>query len=801
MNRTLCIMQWNYVKIAWRIIQKNLGHSLVNIIGLGLGFSAAILMLIYVHHQLSFDRFHENSDRIYRFVIEGSMTDGKTISGALTLADTGPTVIEEIPEADHFTRFYFHGANEVVIDEKRFTDDRIAWVDSVFFSMFSFPLLHGNPETALLETNSIVLSQSVSKKYFEDTNPIGQVIKVGERDYQITAIMKDVPANSHLQFDMLASFHTLETADNNVVANQGISFATYLMMQPGTHYDDFATKIVHSADTYTNNIFNVHGIHISHALQPLSRAYLFSDFHFDNSGKIGDIRNVYVFSFLAFIVILVAVFNFVNLVTAQSEKRAREIGMRKVMGAVRKNLIAQFIGESLIITFLAFVFSLLLNELFIESFSALLDINLGLIYYQKPLMLVAILGFVVIIGIMAGFYPALYLSHYEPVHVLKGGIMRTAGSNNLRKVLVVLQFTVSVFLISSVLLLNRQVQFMKHKDLGFDREHVISVQNLTPAIRSAYQSLKAELLQHPDIMSVTASQSVPGENRSLQNSFRQGDDPSTAVMMYENRVQQDFLQTFGMQIEEGRDFDQAMRTDTASFILNREAVRRLNLENPIGAKINVWQQSGTVIGVVSDYNFMSLRNDIDPLAITMYADWFNRISIRVTPGTTKETLQHTRNVFESADPNYVFDYFFVDEQFAKMYRKEEKTNTLITYASILAIIISFMGLYALTSFTVMKRVKEIAIRKTLGASVTNIMGLLFSELFRWLLIGNLIAWPLAYYTVTRWQENFAFRINIIEHWYYFVLAGVLAALAGMFASIIQVVTAARTNPAVCLKAE
>jgi putative ABC transport system permease protein len=801
MNRTLCIMQWNYVKIAWRIIQKNLGHSLVNIIGLGLGFSAAILMLIYVHHQLSFDRFHENSDRIYRFVIEGSMTDGKTISGALTLADTGPTVIEEIPEADHFTRFYFHGANEVVIDEKRFTDDRIAWVDSVFFSMFSFPLLHGNPETALLETNSIVLSQSVSKKYFEDTNPIGQVIKVGERDYQITAIMKDVPANSHLQFDMLASFHTLETADNNVVANQGISFATYLMMQPGTHYDDFATKIVHSADTYTNNIFNVHGIHISHALQPLSKAYLFSDFHFDNSGKIGDIRNVYVFSFLAFIVILVAVFNFVNLVTAQSEKRAREIGMRKVMGAVRKNLIAQFIGESLIITFLAFVFSLLLNELFIESFSALLDINLGLIYYQKPLMLVAILGFVVIIGIMAGFYPALYLSHYEPVHVLKGGIMRTAGSNNLRKVLVVLQFTVSVFLISSVLLLNRQVQFMKHKDLGFDREHVISVQNLTPAIRSTYQSLKAELLQHPDIMSVTASQSVPGENRSLQNSFRQGDDPSTAVMMYENRVQQDFLQTFGMQIEEGRDFDQAMRTDTASFILNREAVRRLNLENPIGAKINVWQQSGTVIGVVSDYNFMSLRNDIDPLAITMYADWFNRISIRVTPGTTKETLQHTRNVFESADPNYVFDYFFVDEQFAKMYRKEEKTNTLITYASILAIIISFMGLYALTSFTVMKRVKEIAIRKTLGASVTNIMGLLFSELFRWLLIGNLIAWPLAYYTVTRWQENFAFRINIIEHWYYFVLAGVLAALAGMFASIIQVVTAARTNPAVCLKAE
>ncbi len=792
-------MQWNYFKIAWRLIKKNLGHTLVNIIGLGLGFSAAILMLIYVHHQLSFDRFHENSDRIYRFVIEGSMADGKTISGAITVADIGPTVTEEIPEADYFTRFYFHGTNEVVIDEKRFTDDRIAWVDSVFFKMFSFPLVHGNPETALLEPNSIVLSRSVAKKYFGETNPIGEVIKVGGSDYQITAMMKDVPANSHLQFDMLASFHTLQTANNNVVANQGISFATYLMTRPDASFDDFAPKIVNSADTYINNIFNEHGIHISHALQPLSRAYLYSDFHFDNSGKTGDIRNVYIFSFLAFIVILVAVFNFVNLVTAQSEKRAREIGMRKVMGAVRKNLIVQFIGESLIITFLAFIFSLLLNELFIGSFSALLDENLSLLYYQNPLMLFGILGFVSAVGIVAGLYPALYLSHHEPVNVLKGGVMKTAGNNNLRKVLVVLQFTVSVFLISSVLLLNRQVQYMKHKDLGFDREHVISIRNFTPAIRSAYRSLKAELLQHPDIMSVTASQSVPGENRSLQNSFRQGDDPSTAVMMYENRVQSDFLKTFGMRIEEGRDFDPEMRTDTASFILNRAAVRKLDLENPIGAKINVWQQRGTVIGVVSDYNFMSLRNEIDPLAITIYTDWFNRISIRVTPGSTNETLQYARKVFESADSNYVFDYFFVDERFAEMYRKEERTNKLIKYASILAIIISFMGLYALTSFTVMKRVKEIAIRKTLGASVPKIMGLLFSELFRWLLIGNLIAWPLAFYTVTRWQENFAFRINIIDYWYYFVLAGLLAALAGVLASMIQMMSAARTNPAVCLK--
>lgn len=793
-------MQWNYFKIAWRIIQKNLGHTIVNIVGLGLGFSAAILMLIYVHHQLSFDRFHENADRIYRLTIEGSMADGKTISGAFTHGSTAVVLTDEVPELEYVTRFYDLGSNEVLIDDQRFTDDRIAWVDSVFLKIFSFGLISGNPETALQEPNSVVLTRSTAIKYFGDSNPIDKLIRIDNIDYRVTALMHDVPSNSHLVFDALASFHTLERPGFNIIERQGISFPTYLLMQKDADYDAFAEKSISSADDHTNEIFNALGVYIAHYLQPLSRAYLYSNFSFD-TGRRGDIRNVYVFSFLAFVVILVAVFNFINLVTAQSEKRAREIGMRKVMGAVRKDLIGQFIGESLIITFFAFLFALVLNELFIGPFSNLLEENLSLGYYQNPLMALAIMGFVVLVGIIAGFYPAFYLSHHEPVLVLKGGALKTAGNTNLRKVLVVLQFAVSVFLVISVLLLNRQVQYMKHKDLGFDREHVISIHNLSPAIRSTYTSLKAELLQHPNILNVTASQSVPGETQSLQNSYRQGDDPSSAVIMYENRIQHGYLETFGMRIVEGRDFDPEMRTDTASFILNQAAVRKLGLENPIGARIYVWRQPGTVIGVVSDFNFASLREEIDPLAMTMYADWFHRISIRVQPGSTNEVLQYARSLFEAADPNYVFEYFFVDDRFAQMYRREERANALIKYASILAIIISFMGLYALTSFTVMKRVKEIAIRKTLGATVPKIMGLLFSDLLRWLLIGNIIAWPLAFYTVMRWQENFAFRINIIDHWYYFVLAGLLAALVGVFASIIQMMSAARTNPAVCLKAE
>lgn len=795
-------MNRNHLKIAWRLLRKNKIHTLINIIGLGIGFSASILMLIYVHHQLSFDRFHENADRIHRFVIEGSMADGKTITGAMTHGNVGRMVADVVPEMQYYSRYYSWGTHEVMIDEQRFTDDRIAWVDSVFFDIFSFPLVNGNPQTALQKPHSAVLTRSIAQKYFGDNDPVGQSLRIENRDYLITAIMEDLPANSHLQFDVLASFHTLETSEHNVVNQQGISFPTYVMMAEGANEEDFKQKTIEAANAYTEELFSPHGISIDHRLQALSRVYLYSDLGFDGWGPRGDIRNVYIFSFLAIIVILIAVFNFINLVTAQSEKRVKEIGMRKVMGAFRKDLIGQFIGESLVITFLAFLFSMVLNEVFIKSFSNLLDENLVLTYWHNPLMLLGVLGLVLFVGVVAGAYPAFYLSHYKPASVLKGGVLKSGGgTHSLRKVLVVFQFAISVFLVISVLLLNCQVQYMKSKDPGFARENVIAVRQITPSIRNAYTSLKADLLQNPGITHVTASQSIPGQTRSLQNSYRQGDDPSAAVMMYENRIQHGYLDTYGITIVEGRNFDPEMRTDTASFILNQAAVRKLGLENPVGEQIYVWNQAGTVIGVVKDYNFLSLHNEIDPMAFSMYSGWFNTISVRVRPGTTAETLSHIREVFIAADPHYVLDYTFVDDVFAQMYLKEEKVNALISYAAILAIVISFMGLYALTSFTVRKKVKEIGIRKTLGATVPQILALLFRDLSRWIITGNLIAWPVAFYVVMRWQESFAFRIRITDYWYLFVFAGLLAATVGFIATLVQSLSAANANPVHSLKSE
>lgn len=793
-------MNFNYIKIAWRILLKNRTYTLVNILGLGLGFSVSVLLLIFVYHQLSYDNFHLKSDRIYRITIQGSMADQKTLSAAFTSGEIGTHIVDEVPEAESVCRVYNWGISEVIADDVRFTTEQVLWVDSTFFSIFSFQLQQGNPMMALIEPFSVVLTRSTARKYFGESNPINKTIRIRGLDYQITAIMHDPPANSHLQFDMLAAFHTLERPDYNIVERSGITFPTYLLKRKGADEQLFEEKVCTVADHYFHQRFTQYGITGNHGIQPLSRIYLHSDFGFD-SAVTGDIRNVYIFSFLALAVILIAVFNFINLVTAQSEKRMREIGMRKVMGALRKDLVFQFIGESVLVSLFAFLISLMFNELFISGFSSLLDVNFRLEYWYNPIMLAGVILLVLVTGIVAGIYPALYLSGFQPIVVLKGMMKSSFATRFIRKVLVIFQFAISIFLITTVFLLNRQVNFMRHKDLGFERENVVSVRGITQAIRNAYPVLKAELEQNPSIFNVTASQDLAGESMSLQNFRRTTDHPDASIMVYENRIQYDYIETFGMQIVEGRDFDPAMGTDEDAIIINQTTARLMGLTDPIGEEMVIWEHTGKIIGVVADFNFQSMHNDIDPLAFTMHDPYISRISIRMMPQDKAKTMAWIKEVFENADPNYTFEYFFVDDKFAQMYSREEHLNKLTGVAAIIAIIISFMGLYALASFSINKKIKEIGIRKTLGASLSQILGLLFRDLWRWILIGNLIAWPLAAYVVTRWMENFAYRINIIEHWYLFLIAGLLAAIVGTAAAFSQAWSASRMNPVDSLKAE
>jgi putative ABC transport system permease protein len=800
-------MKKNYLKIAWRILMRNKANTVINITGLGLGFSISILMMIYVWHQQSFDRHHSNYDHISRLVIDVNMPDGTSAHVPFTAGDIAGYVEDEVPSVEAICRFYDEGVMEVEIEmtEVRFPDQYLLWADAGFFQIFDLPLIAGDPLTALAEPNTLVITRKMAERYFGDEDPMDQTLWAGRFHYRITGVAEDLPSNSHLQFDMLASFSTLTGPNENIVERNGISFFTYLLRRPDVDAQAFERDVASVADHYINERFGPHGLSISHSLQPLSRIFLHSNFTYGNdvAGNMvsGDIRNVYVFSFLALVVIIIAVFNFVNLITVQSEKRAREIGIRKVMGAQRKDMVFQFMGESLLLAAMAFVFALFINELLIHPFSQLLDENFHLAYWQQPGLLLAVLSFVAFVGVLAGLYPALYLSRFQPSKVLKGIAASQGRTYKLRKVLVGAQFAISIFLVVSVLLLNRQVNYMKNKDLGFDRDYMVTLGRLSPAIQNSYQALKAELLQNPSIQDITASMVTPGLPRSVMTVHKRGEDPGTSMLIYGNFVHDNYIDTYRMQIVEGENFHPRMRTDVKPVILNQAAVWQLGLENPIDQEIIVWDEPARVVGVVKDYNFLSMHHLIEPLVLVYEKDMIRRISLRISPENVSQTLTIIREHFEAVDPHFHFVPVFVDDAFAAMYRKEERTNKLATAAALLAIIISFMGLYALTSFSIIKRIKEIGIRRTLGASASSVLLLLFSDLRNWILLGNLAAWPFAFYVVNRWLENFAYRIHLMDYWYLFLLAGMLAAMVGAAATFLHAWGAMKVNPVHSLKTE
>ncbi len=789
----------DFIRIAIRSIRKNKLNSLINIFGLSVGMSVSILIMIYVYQELKFDDFHKKEDRIYRLTGKAWMTDGKQMTMAVTTGDMGDRLLEKIPEIEEAVTCYGFDTEEVTFDGQRFTSDVVLWADTGFFNVFDFPLTEGNPATALRDPFSVVLTEEIAHKYFGDS-AMNREITINEVDYKVTGIMKNVPANSHLKMDLVASYRSLIRPDYNIVERNGISFALYLLLQPGTDMEQFEKKFQEATQEVIKARFAEYGIEVTHNLQPLSRVHLYSRFNYDYAVT-GDIRKVYIFSALAFFIILIAIMNFINLVTAQSDSRAKEIGMRKVSGATRKQLIWQFIAESVLFSLFALILALLLNELLVAPFSHMLDQEFQLIYWQQPVFLLGIIAFAIIIGILSGIYPAFFLSSFRPVITLKGGQFGSHSPHLLRKILVTGQFAISIFLIVSLLLLHLQFRLIRERNLGFNKENVVIFKNLTDGIRDSYKSLKAEMLAYPDVISVTASQSVPGLSRSIQNLYKQGDDPNTAIMVHENRIQDDYIKTMGMKIIEGRDFNPEMPTDTSAYVINETAVKKLGLADPIGQNLVVWQMKGKVIGVVSDFNFLSLHNEIDPLVFTRYTHYFNRISVRLKPGDHSETVAQLSKVLSAADPVYNPDFTFLDNDLNDLYEKDERFNRMISMGAALAILISILGLYGLTTFTVRKKVKEIGIRKALGGSVRGIVLMLFRDLSRWVLIGNLIAWPVAFFLINNWLNNFAFRIEILQKWWAFIFAGTLALLVGAITMLHQAWRAARSNPVDALRYE
>lgn len=789
----------NYLITAIRNILRSKGVSLINVLGLGAGFAATLLLIFFIRFELSYDRFHENADRIYRVATDIQMPDGTPRRAAMTLGQVGPAVYDEFPEVEQFLRTDSgNGGVRIKKGEKHFFEEGFIWADSSFFDVFSFPVLEGNPHTALVEPYSLVISKSVAEKYFGNEPACGQVLELNERTYTIKAVIEEMPGNSHFHAQLIGSVTSLNHFFPEYMTNRGVSIGTYLLIKEGVNMEAFEEKFNRVVNRIYIERFGSMKMEVRNYLQPITDIHLKSHLDFEMEAN-GSMSQIWVFAVLALFILLIAIVNFINLVTARSESRTKEIGVRKVLGARRKNLVVQFIGEAVILAFLAQLLGLFIVELSIGPFGTLVERPLVLTYDRvfwsiqlfTPLVL----------GVLSGLYPAFYLSAVKPVMALRGSRgSRSGQGGTLRKVLVVFQFAIAIFLLSCLSVLYMQVKYMKNKSLGFDQDQLLVVNNITRTIRDKSEVLKPDLMRIPGVRSVSFSMSVPGQTRNLQTCKIENRPDDENVLIHENYIDEDYLETYQIQLLQGRGFDKESGTDKASgLLINEEAVRALNLENPIGTHLEVWHKKGVVIGVINDYHFRSMHEKIEPLVVSMQRQGYYYITLKVNPVGAQEVIRLLNEKLSDADAKYIFSYYFMNDAFAQLYRAEERSNQLVTYSALLAIVIAVMGLFALTAFTIQQRITEIGIRKALGASVQNLVLLLSKDVLRWVLVAMLVAWPLAWWAMKMWLQNFAYQVKMAP-WMFLVagLAGVLIACLTVSGKAIR---AASSNPVEALKYE
>lgn len=789
----------NFLKTSLRFFIKYPGHTAVNIAGLSLGFTASLLIFVFVKHELGFDRFHEKKDFIYRIIGEAEMPSGQTFSAPTALGQIAPALKAEIPEITEAVRIYRYGTSNIDVDDKRYTEIKSFYADSGFFRIFTFPLIIGNPQSILTGPFEVVLSESLSQRLFGAENPVGKTIRVNETSHRIAGVAADAPANSSLKFEVILSFASIDRPEYRAIERDGVSFHTYLLFDPNADLRVVAPKVISFCDTLSAQIFKGSGFNISNRLQPLIKTHLYPAGSFEPEPP-GSRTNVLFFSALSLIVLLIAVINYVNLFTAQGMLRNKEIGVKKTLGAFRSQLIRQFLGESLVITFIAFFIALCLAEMLRDPFALLLSFKPGPVFL-KPGNFLLMMAAVLLTGIMAGLYPAFYLSALNPAQVIKGlQPVQGQGRKVFQKILITIQLAATILLVICIGVMNRQIQFLEKKKLGFQPQNVLVLKNLTGPAWLAYPQIKTDLLMNPGILSVSASQSLPGKVRSVQSAYIEGQSADQSIQMHENRVQPDYLQALGISLTEGKDFDAASTADSQSVILNQTAVKMLGLDDPIGKKIWVWKRKVIIAGVVEDYHFFSLHSPIEPLALTRYSRYFSYIIIRMGGNQpVTEIIEFISGVLAKADSHYTPDYFFLDDSFQQLYQTERRSSRLITYGTLLAFAIALFGLLALTSFLTLRRVKEVGIRKALGAGRLSILWLTSVPLLRLCAISFIIAAPGAYLIMNTWLTKFSYQAPYPWHIYplSFLLVAVVSAATATFAGLSLI----RLNPADAIRHE
>ncbi|NKI31316.1 ABC transporter permease [Croceivirga thetidis] len=783
----------NYLKIAWRNLLRNKSFSLLNIFGLSIGLAATALILLWVNFEVGFNQFHEKKDRIYQ-VYNKYPVDGEIWTWNSTPKVMAPTLKKDYPEIEEVSR-YFYNYNFLFSHGEKNIKGTGTIADPSFLKIFSFPLVEGNVETVLEDVNSLVVTQSFAKKMFGDAPAVGQVVKMDNRDsFKISGILKDLPANSEFNFEYIIpwSFVKQRGWDDEFWGNNSVG--TFVLLKEGTDYEAFSKKVASLRKTYDKESPDM----VTY-LYPFTRSHLYGEFNngVEEGGLIDIIR---LFTVIAIIVLVIACINFMNLSTARSEKRAKEVGIRKVVGARKKALILQFLGESILLSFIAAIVALGIVVLVLPSFSEMINTEINM-DWGNPVLYLYILGVILITGILAGSYPALFLSAFKPSSVLKGTFNKTNTLVTPRKVLVVVQFSVAIILITATIIIGQQINNVQNRKLGYEKDLLIAV-NIEGEIEQSYETIKSELLQSGIIKSISRTGGRVTE--SWSNSWGiewPGKDMDNKTLVHRMSTDEGLVNTLGLKLKVGRDFDlKKYPTDSTAVILNETAVALMGFEEPLGKTIKDNNTDWKIIGVVEDFVFNSPFQKIEPVIIQGAKWWLGTIHMKLNPDRNlADNLAAIESVFQEHNPNYPFNYEFVDQVYARNFISEKRFQKLASLFTLLTILISCLGLFGLASYMAQNRIKEIGVRKVLGASVRGITTLLSKDFLKLVAISLFIAIPISWYTMNQWLQDFAYRIEL--SWWVFALAGLLALAIAFITVSYQAIKAARSNPVKSLRTE
>ena len=808
----------NYFKIAWRNLLKNKGFTVINIIGLSIGVAACILISLYIIHESSYDKHVPNSNNVYRMAGE-FVQDGRVDAGIHFSANTARTVLADFDEVENAGRlmdnqlFYGAGSNDIRFDGEamQYHEDGFTYADPSMIDIMGIQMLYGNAGTALSEPKTVVISESMSKKYFRNENPVGRTMYLngnGEDPFKIDAVMKDFASNSHLNYDFLITLTDVEFGEGEQTRWSQNNYFTYLVLRPDTDVSAFETKMGNTLiHKYLKPAYKASGYVVGETLEDKLTFYLqrltdinlhSTNIDFEASFR-NDIKIIWIFGIVALFILVIASINFINLSTAKSANRAKEVGLRKVVGSTRTQLVGQFLAEAVLIAFIAFIIGVFLANIFMPLFRSMSGINLSMPWSSFGFLPVILLA-AIVVGMLAGLYPSFYLSRFNPVNVLKGNLSTGSKSAGLRSALVVFQFTISIILIVGTLIVSQQMNFILNSKIGFDKDQVVQIYS-TNILNERVETFKEELKTLPGVSHVTISDYLPIEGTKRNgNSFvkegRDGIDETVAGQAWV--IDEDYLETIGITLVEGRNFIAGRASDEQAVILNQAMVEKLHLKNPIGKRISRYGAIYEVIGVVEDFNFNTMKEVIQPLCF-FWGISPTITSVKIKAEDLSGVLSSMEATWDKFVPNMAFRYEFMDASFAKMYSNVSQIKAIFTTFSVLAIFVACLGLLALSAYMVEQRRKEMSIRKVLGASVQIIFRLLTRNFLALIIVALLVAIPIAYYLMKVWLQDYEYSIEI--SWPVFVIGGIIAVAIALVTVSYHAMRSALVNPANSLRTE